>query len=610
MRLPVRAAYRRLVSCGAAGLLVAWLWLLPAPGWTQAVPLGGNLTNTQTLTQIEAQKKQAPELLQEPVNEGTLEKPGEAEIDTGLESAPEEGAPGTEQPPADEQKIVLQELQVTGVTALTSEELTAKFDPWIGKKVGFSDLVKITDEVTELYKSKGYITTRAMLPPQEVKNGIVRIHVIEGQVGGFIVKDNKYVTTAYIRKRLHQKPGDIFKIQALENDIIALNVNPLFSRVKANLKPGEEIGTSDIEISAEDRFPVHLAASFNNTGRSNIGLYRSGLTLSHDNFFGRGDTLLGNYTQASGTQAVSVQYSMPFERFSLSGSYSYSRVFLPGPNSIIDGIIGRSHQFSLSANAPLYQDPKGRFSLSGDLSSSILDSMVFLESNHEILNILTSNRNRPWGKKLTSVTPGEEYAQSRNVTGGLTLSTQDKYGRTSLRTAMTTGLDWLGGNQSYMKWNADLTRLQTFGRGVVGVFRAQSQYTPNRLPGSEQMQLGGNNTVRGYSEGILTADKGYLLSAELRFPLYGAPAWLKDKVQGLVFYDHGGLWVSGPDNQRKLHGTAASGTSGFINGAGVGIRFQVTQHLTGRCDLGYVLGNPYEGISDFRVHFGLNANMF
>lgn len=592
---------RRGLLRAAAGL--ALLLLLNAPAWAQAPLLLDNASQPYNINRDILEKRRQEELM----------APEPQLRDAPTIKTDEEASAQTDNEAEEETRFILNELLISGVTVFPAEELQRKFVPWVDKEVGFSDLLAIAADITHLYKEKGYITTRAVVPPQDIENGVVRIHVIEGKIGEIEIVGNQYVKTSYIQARIAQDKGDILKLQTLERDVTQLNDNSLFDRVRATVKAGKEPGTSDIELSIDDHRPYHLQLSFDNQGRSGIGLYRSGISVSHENLLGFGDNLFANVTLASRTVSTFGQYKFPLNThgWTLGGSYAYNRVNLGMSDDpifmTIDEIFandphrrritGSSHRFSVLTEFPLYNSmPQSRrWNITGDLSLNFINSMSYLDG--------TSLKER--SEALAPLTGVEEtFPVTRTIVSGLNVDQRDKLGRTVFRGTMTNGIVAMGGNDAFIKWNAELSRIQPVYKGIVAILRGQGQFTPDLLPGVEQMQMGGAFTVRGFTEGMLIGDKGYLLSGELHFPLYGMPDALRKNWEGLVFFDHGAVFLSGADNHPK-----AVGAPGFLTGYGVGVRGAINQYLGARVDMGFII-HPEQDQPDLRMHFSLNSRLF
>jgi len=159
-----------------------------------------------------------------------------------------------------------------------------------------------------------------------------------------------------------------------------------------------------------------------------------------------------------------------------------------------------------------------------------------------------------------------------------------------------------------LKYNLLLTRQQSLGKDFVFVFRGNAQLSDRKLlPSSEQFQIGGMSSVRGYPEGLLIGDRGYLLNGELYFPLsftekeiFGAS--LRDKLKGVIFVDHGGAFPF------KGHGESINNND-YLTSTGFGLMINLLKYLTGRLILGVPIANREKVKDSFRFHFYLQSNL-
>ena len=123
------------------------------------------------------------------------------------------------------------------------------------------------------------------------------------------------------------------------------------------------------------------------------------------------------------------------------------------------------------------------------------------------------------------------------------------------------------------------------------------------------MLIGGADSVRGFPENEYLADYGWVNNIELRTPAFFIPAILKvpydkkhtslsEAVQLVGFLDLGKGYLNNP----RVNETADK----YLVGAGFGFRFNFYDHLRGRIDLGFPVGNekPSDG-SNSTLHFGL-----
>ncbi len=124
--------------------------------------------------------------------------------------------------------------------------------------------------------------------------------------------------------------------------------------------------------------------------------------------------------------------------------------------------------------------------------------------------------------------------------------------------------------------------------GMILTMRLSGQVTPDKnLPTVEQFSLGGMSSVRGYMNGLLQGDKGYLLSAEWSKPL-------SDRTMGLIFIDHGGAFPYKGNNK-------AIDSNDFLTSFGVGVTRKFSPENVVKLALGLPL--QHQDKNSPRLHF-------
>lgn len=118
--------------------------------------------------------------------------------DITVEEKPEEGI--TKGP-----SFVLKGLKVSGSTIFDTQELELIYGPFIGRTVSYNDLNNIISLIKDKYKEKGYLTTTAYLPEQNISGGLVEIRVQEGKMGTLTIENNRWAKDALIRRFVHSK---------------------------------------------------------------------------------------------------------------------------------------------------------------------------------------------------------------------------------------------------------------------------------------------------------------------------------------------------------------------------------------------------------------------
>jgi len=122
--------------------------------------------------------------------------------------------------------------------------------------------------------------------------------------------------------------------------------------------------------------------------------------------------------------------------------------------------------------------------------------------------------------------------------------------------------------------------------------------TANLLP-SEEMGIGGYDTVRGYEERILNVDNALVFNLEFRspkFPLFLHRKNFQDELFFLAFFDFGmGNHVKSFEGENPMLS---------IYSAGPGFRYRLQNYVSVRFDWGIQLkSDPFGGARN-KVHFG------
>lgn len=471
-------------------------------------------------------------------------------------------------------KVYIKAVRVSYSRILTDEEIQNFVNPIIDKYITFNDLSEVVDNINYHYASNGYVTAKAYIPPQTLEDGTVTISLIEGKVGQLNVSNNKYTSSSYIKKRLSAKEDEVFEIAELENDIVKFNHYNQGIRLNANLKKGKEEGTTDIDIVAQEKFPFHVVGLMDNAGRKTIGELRGGLMIYADSLFKQRDKLtIGSYASSHSITPFA-DYNIPVNkqdgRVGFTFSTSYSEI-ANGPYEIFD-ISSRSYNYSLYYTHPLIRTPK--FELNSYTAANYKEGSTLFGDYRLHTDQVTS----------LETALNARYDTKR----GIWYATQGVYQAFPL----------FDDNSKYFKYTGSLMRLHDFGHGIVGQFRGMYQFSPSdNMPYIDQFQAGGIATVRGYSEGLLIGRSGYILSAEMMFPILPQTITIKKNeekkkipflgnyIKGIAFVDHSGVYPfkgEGPDSRSYTK-------DDYMVSTGVGLKINLPGDASARLYWGYPL---------------------
>lgn len=402
---------------------------------------------------------------------------------------------------------------------LSLDEISAVLNQYKGRIISLKELFAAVDQLNQLYDLKKMKTARALLPPQDVNDGVVKIRLVEAKLGEVKLSQITQTRSDFIEDRIHIKPGELMSVAQLEEDLIRFN--RLYEpKLRANVTSGAEVGTTDINIEVLEPKKFSLSTFSDNAGRDTTGQTRLGAIFRAVDLLGMSDILQLVTTGSSGTNSYAVSYSIPVATSDtrLDLSYNYGNIKIVGGPFVPLDITGNSRDITVGLTQPF---------------------AVGLERQWAAYTRLSSKR---------SISQFSGFTQQDITLSvlALGLSGEAHYSDSAwyFDNSLNLGLSSFGGQNQFSYYRANFTRIDRIFDQVQLLLRGGLQYAPEKvLPSGEQFQVGGLYTVRGFSEGLLSGRNGYFGSAELRVPLNSPPpvsiTGFPPLLQGLVFLDHG-----------------------------------------------------------------------
>lgn len=441
------------------------------------------------------------------------------------------------QPVSEGPSFVLREVKITGATVFKPEDFKPAYEQLLNNKVSFQDMEAVSAKIESKYKEKGYLTTIAFIPQQEIREGAIEIRIAEGRMGRLDVEGNKWFSADFIKKFIHSKKNEILNIKTLARDILRLNKNPDLE-IRTIISPGKDPQTSDIAVKVDGKFPWHVGFLEDNRGSLLTGKYRSMFTLRGSNVCGFGDTVFVNTLYSGNSFGESVSYEMPLgtygTRMGVDITYFWMKL---GKEFKSYDITGNTQIYTphISWELELSEESETRANLGMDIKSII--------------------------KKMGGDTTAND--QLRTPYFGFDFSKIDAAGQTSFSPRFDFGTSGFLGASSrdasklsrpdsggfFFKYEQSLNRLQKMFFEIYLNIRSQFQAASHTLVPSEQLQLGGMDSVRGYPEGDYLADIGAVVNFDWVFPMYiipkdiklpGQDTPLRYQIKPVFFVDLGG----------------------------------------------------------------------
>ena len=469
-------------------------------------------------------------------------------------AAPRESQPLKIQAPLDAAPIapggaavILNAVKLSGNSVFSEETLRAALGDVTGKTFDLAGLRGLAQRITDVYQAGGYPFARAILPPQDLANGDLRIEVIEGRYGVVQAQGDDTglarQATAFLDGLL---PGSVIASAPLERAALLLDDLPGI-QTSATMRPGTQAGTGDLIVQVARDQRVRGDIGLDNAGSRYTGKNRVRANVDINSPFLLGDQL-------------TVRALLSEEKLWL-GSLGYS---LPLGTSGLRGNVGYSHtSYELAKEfASLHANGTAKVASAG-LSYPILRSQkanLTLIATYQSKD-LHDNRDstRTYESKSSQSMPLALQFDYRDAFDGITYGSASwTPGKLKLDAGLT-AVDDYKSNGRFHKVNLDVVRLQSLPAGFNLMAHLSWQQANKNLDSSEKLSLGGASGVRAYPSGEATGDEGGLAQLELR---YDAGAYTP-----YAFMDAGRITVNAKpvvagDNRRSL------------SGGGLGLRYQ------------------------------------
>lgn len=444
--------------------------------------------------------------------------------------------------------ILVKEIRLVGNTAFTSGQLSEVTSPYTNRELTAEDLEALRLALTHYYINHGYLTSGAVIPEQDVADGVLTMQIIEGKLTQVTIEDTKWFRPSYFQNRINLASGPPLNVSELQERLQLLQANPRIERINAELLPGVTRGESTLNAKVKEANPFKAWLEFNNFQSPNVGAEQGFVTLAHQNLLGFGDTLSLQYGRSAGVNPMlNFRYEVPVNAHDTTVAFQYRRFdfkVTEDPFEDLD-IKNKAQIFGVSVRHPVYRKLDREFAVSFTGEHERNESSVAGVPTELVAG-------SPGGKfRVTALRFGQEYAQrsaeqvfsaSSRLSVGVGALGATANGDKNLPDARF--FSWLG--QAQVIRQLPWMRTQLVGRGVV-------QLSNDHLFPLEQMAVGGRYSVRGYREFTLIRDNAAMGSIEARVPVYTTKAGV-DSVFLAPFFDFGHGWqstVATPDSPPK-----------------------------------------------------------
>lgn len=427
-------------------------------------------------------------------------------------------------------------------TSVPQAALDEIIKPFTGHALGSHRINVLLKRLTDAFVSAGYVTTRALLGPQNLGRGTLTVTVQVGHIEAFTVNGQPirrlatdqvsagggWVTDAGYQNAFPASPGDPLRLADLDQGVAQIN-RLRRNQAQVQILPGQSAGESVVAIANQPGDRLSYTLGVDNYGSSATGVTRYRAGVEADNVLGLQESLSLNFIDSLESNALVGSFAVPF------GRHTFSYTLADSEYQQLFGTTGLEYGRTLSHifgwNYALGLSQAGATNIDATLSWRRTDREVNdidLDTQHVAVLRVGGN----WMRKFVM---------------------NDAPGNVTLDAGISQGLPWLEADHDahdisrddahgqFTKFDATATftvPLPKLGsaafayRGVLG-----GQYTNVALFGSEQLYLGGMDTIRGFRSGEIVGDRGFYSRNEVAW--INTPAWHDGRVEPYLFLDAG-----------------------------------------------------------------------
>lgn len=400
----------------------------------------------------------------------------------------------------------IDDIHLSGATILKGKILDGIVAEFSGRCLGQVSIGNLLQQLSAAYADRGYITTRAYIPAQDISTRKLKIDVLEGRIEAFVYrqvdedgqpKDGK---ARKIKSAFPAKAGDVFQLRDIEHGLEQIN-RLSSSQANANLTAGTEPGTSQVVVTEQKVDTVRGTFGIDNQGSEESGETQVRLGLEADDLLRINDTIAFSYSGSENSNAFAVSASVPFRKWLFSGNASYSESLTN--LSATSDLFTQTANLDLRAERLVFRDARSKYYAYGALSSYW---------NERFVNIAALT---PQHRSAYRVGFRQEHRLKKAIIAA--------------DTSLTFGADFFGADRDpvmpvqgaprteYKKLEARINYIRPFENGNQLSFSFTGQVSDQILFSNEQLSIGGWNSVRGYNGFNVAGDSGFFVRSEYRF---------------------------------------------------------------------------------------------
>ena len=442
----------------------------------------------------------------------------------------------------------LTNITLQGATLISPREQQKIIRPWQGRCLNIAQITQLTNQISDWYIQRGYITSRAYLTEQDLSGGELHIAVLEGRLQQIRLEGVPERTLKMTFPGLEGRPLNLRDIEQGMEQINRVRTTP----VQIEILPGDQPGESIVNLTATPEFPLQASVGFDNSGQKSTGVGQITGSLVGNNLLGLADKWFVSggrssaFSHSRDAKNLAAGVSIPYGYGLFDYTYSWNDYL-----NVIDNAgynwrsTGDTETHRVNYSHVLFRN--------GDLKTG-----VSLGLNHRVnRNFLDGVKLESSSQEMTSLLFGLNHTQK--VFGGVA----------TFNPTFSRGMPWFNATDDHLypdqpkaqfrKWSLNASWQRGLTDNLWWLSSVYAQWSPDRLYGSERLSIGGESSVRGFKEQYISGDNGGYWRNEVNYTLLTLP--VLGQISALAALDGG--WL-----KKDAHDPYAAGT---LWGAAVGL---------------------------------------
>lgn len=414
--------------------------------------------------------------------------------------------------PTDNIELELKQVKIEGVQSLNVAEMQPLVADLEEKTVTLGAVRAAAAQITERYQQAGFPLARAVIPPQKIIDGVLKIQVIEGQIAGATADNHSRLSPKFVEGYLNNayEAGKPLQRQQSERALLLMRDLAGVGEVNYRLSEGKNAGETLLLAELQSAPLASGNVSVENYGSKSTGEYRTRANLYLNSLFGRGERIsLQAMSSFKGVNNGRLGLELPlgYQGLQFNTSFSHTNYELGGAFKALDAS-GTANTLDYGLRYPL-------------IRSNEKNLWLAVGGEHRHLTDKVKSTNTQTRKRINSGNISLNGSLQDNLGfGGFTqFSLQNTLGNLRILSADARALDAASAKTAggYYKLNANLSRTQYFNQKLSLYAGLNAQWANKNLDSGEQLSLGGVDAVAAYHSNDVSVDRGVVGQLELRY---------------------------------------------------------------------------------------------